>query len=193
MLLHSFSLIRPRRPRCPLPRLCSIIYHHPCLAHSWHLWGGEAWIREKKCNNKKYSGLRWVDGHGDRLKIYNAVVTGGSGTKVSFIVKCIWRIYQILVFDSEHQNQNTNKIKYSKYMKHNNPIQTVVQPYFRYLSLNYPINNLSVKLDDVIQGNYIITFVMAVMDTFNLISVGITKNRKKEIMFFIRRIIPKWW
>ena len=78
-------------------------------------------------------------------------------------------------------------------MKHNNLIQTVVQLYFGYLSLNYPMNNLSVKLDDVIQGNYIITFVMAVMETLNLISVVITTNRMKKIMVFIRRIIPKWW
>ena len=76
-------------------------------------------------------------------------------------------------------------------MKHNNPIQTVVRLYFRYLSLNYPINNLSVKLDDVIQGNDIITFGVAVMENFNLISVVITTNRKTEIMVFIRRIIPK--
>ena len=137
--------------------------------------------------------MRWVDRHGDRLKTYIAVVTGGRGTKVSLIVKCNWRIYLTSEFESEHQNQNTNKIKYSKYLKHNNTIQTVVWLYFRYLSLNYPINNLSVKLDDVIQGNYIITFGMAVMENFNLISVLITTNRKTLIIVLIRRIIPKWW
>ena len=76
-------------------------------------------------------------------------------------------------------------------MKHNNPIQTVVRLYYRYLSLNYPINNLSVKLDDVIHGNDIITFDVVVMENFNLISVLITTNRKTEIMVFIRKIIPK--
>ena len=67
-------------------------------------------------------------------------------------------------------------------MKHNNPIQTVIQLYFWYLSLNFPINNLSVKLDDVIQGNDIITFGVAVMENLKLISVVITTNRKTEIM-----------
>ena len=76
-------------------------------------------------------------------------------------------------------------------MKHNNPIQTVVRLYFRYLSLNYPINNLIVKLDDVIHGNDIITSGMVVMEKFNLISVVITTNRKTEIMVFIIKIILK--
>ena len=73
-------------------------------------------------------------------------------------------------------------------MKHNNIIQIVVRLYFRYLSLNNPINNLIVKLDYVIHGNDIITFGVAVMDNFNLISVVITTNRKTEIMVFIRKI-----
>ena len=77
-------------------------------------------------------------------------------------------------------------------MKHINLIQTVVRLYFWYLSLNYPINNLSVKLDDVIHGNDIITFGVAVMENFNLISVVITTNRNTEIMVFARRIIPKF-
>ena len=94
-------------------------------------------------------------------------------------------------FESEHQNQNINKIKYSKYFKHNNPIQTVVRLYFRYLSLNYPINNLSVKIDDAIQCNNIITFGVEVMENFNLISVVIATNRKTEIIVFIIGIIPK--
>ena len=148
---------------------------------------------KKQCDNTKYSGLRWVDRHGGILKPYIAVVTGGRGTKVSFIVKFIRRIYQIWEFESEHQNQNTNKIKYSKYLKHNNTIQTVVWLYFRYLSLNHPVNNLSVKLDDVIHGNDIIAFDVTVMVNFNPITVAITTNRKTEIMVFIRRIIPKWW
>ena len=76
-------------------------------------------------------------------------------------------------------------------MKHNNQIQTVVRLYFRYLCLNHPINNLNVKLDDVIQGNDIITFGVAVMDNFNLINEVITKNRETEIMVLIRKIIPK--
>ena len=118
-------------------------------------------------------------------------MTGGRGTKVSFVVKGIRRIKIILEFESEHQNQNSNKIIYSKYLKHNNPIQTVVQLYFRCLSLNYPIKNRGVKIDDVIQCNYIITFGVGVMENFNLISVVITTNRKTEIIFFIRRIIPK--
>ena len=94
-------------------------------------------------------------------------------------------------FEPERRNQNTNKIKDSKYLKHDNPIQTVVRLYFRYLSLDHPINNISVKLDDVIHGNYIITFGVAVMDNFNLISVVITTNIKTEIMVFIRKIIHK--
>ena len=117
----------------------------------------------------------------------------GSGYKVSFVVKCIWRIYQISEFESEHQNQNTNKIKYSKYLKHDSPIQTVVQLYFQYLSLDYPINNISVKTDDFIRCNFIIKFGVVVMENFNLISVVITTNRRTEIIKFIRRIIPKWW
>ena len=93
--------------------------------------------------------------------------------------------------ESERRNQNTNKIKDSKYLKHNNPIQVVVRLYFRYLSLNHPINNLSVKPGDVINGNDIITFGVAAMENFKLISVVITTNRKTEIMVFIRKIIPK--
>ena len=72
-------------------------------------------------------------------------------------------MYTIMEFESEHQNQNTIKIKHSKYLKHNNSIQTVVQLYFRYLSLNYPINNFSVKIDVIIQCNCIITFGVALM------------------------------
>ena len=86
-------------------------------------------------------------------------------------------MYQISEFELERRNQNTNKIKDIKYLKHNNQIQTVVRLYFRYLSLNNPINNLSVKLDDVINGNDIITFDVAVMENFNLITVVITTNR----------------
>ena len=149
--------------------------------------------KRKKGNKTITSGLQWVDCHGDRLKTYIAVVTGGQGTKVSFVVKCIWKIWIISEFESEHQNQNTNKIKYTKYLKHNNPIQKSVRLCFWYLSLNYPINNIGVKIDDVIQCNYIITVGMAVMDNFNLISVVINTNRKTEIIVFIRRIIPKWW
>ena len=76
-------------------------------------------------------------------------------------------------------------------MKHNNQIQTAVQIYFRYLFLNHPINNLNVKLDDVIHGNDIIKFGVAVMENFNLITVVITTNRKIEIIVFIRKVIPK--
>ena len=63
--------------------------------------------------------------------------------------------------------------------------------YFRYLSLNDPINNISVKLDDVIHGNDIITFGVAVMENLNLISVVINTNGKTEIIVFTRNIIPK--
>ena len=91
----------------------------------------------------------------------------------------------------EHQNQNTNKIKYSKYLKHNNPIQTVVRLYFRYFSLIDPINNQSVKIDVVIKCNYITTFGVAAIENLNLIIVVITTNRKTEIIVFIKRIIPK--
>ena len=76
-------------------------------------------------------------------------------------------------------------------MKHNNPIQTVVRLYFRYLNPNDPIDNLTVKLDDVIHGNDIITFYVAVMENFNLISVVITTNIKTEIIVFIGKIISQ--
>ena len=88
-------------------------------------------------------------------------------------------------------NQNTNKIKDSKYLKHNNQIQTVLRLYLRYLCLNHPINNLNVKLDDVIHGDDIIMFGVAVMENFNLITVVMTTNRNTEIMVFIRKVIPK--
>ena len=94
-------------------------------------------------------------------------------------------------FKSERSNQNTNKIKDSKYLKHNDQIQTVVRLYFWYLCLNHPINNLNVKLDDVINGNDIITYGVAVMKNFNIISVVINTNRKTEIMIFIRKVVPK--
>ena len=42
--------------------------------------------------------------------------------------------------------------------------------------------NLNAKLDDVIHGNDIITYGMAVMDNFNLINAVITTNIKTEIM-----------
>ena len=45
--------------------------------------------RKKKCNNTINSGLRLVDHHGDRLKTYIAVETGGRDTKVYFVVKFI--------------------------------------------------------------------------------------------------------
>ena len=102
-----------------------------------------------------------------------------------------FKIYQISAFELECRNQNTNKIKDSKYLKHNNQIQTVVRLYFRYLFLNRPIHNINVKLDDVIHGNDIITYGVAVMENFNLLNVVITTNRKTEIMVFIRKIIPK--
>ena len=76
-------------------------------------------------------------------------------------------------------------------MEHNNKIQTVVRLKFRYLCLNHPINNLNVKLDDVIHGNDIITYGLAVMENFDLINVVITTNRKTEIMVLIRKVIPK--
>ena len=40
------------------------------------------------------------------------------------------------------------------------------------------MHNLTVKLNDVINGNDIITYGVAVMDDFNLISVVITTNRQ---------------
>ena len=76
-------------------------------------------------------------------------------------------------------------------MKHNNQIQTFVRLNFWYLCLNNPINNLNVKLNDVIHGNDTITFGVVAMDNFNLISVVITTNKKTEIMVFIRKVIPK--
>ena len=67
-------------------------------------------------------------------------------------------------------------------MKHNNQIQTVVRLYFRYLCLDHPIKNLNVKLDDVIQGNNIITYGVGIMENFNLINVVITTDRETEIV-----------
>ena len=43
-------------------------------------------IKKKNYNNTINSGLRWVDRHGEILITYVAVVTGGQGTKVSFVV-----------------------------------------------------------------------------------------------------------
>ena len=76
-------------------------------------------------------------------------------------------------------------------MKNNNQIQTFLRLNFRYLFLNDPINNLNVKIDDVIQGNNISTYDVAVMDNFNNLSVVINIHLKTEIMFSIRKIIPK--
>ena len=47
------------------------------------------------------------------------------------------------------------------------------------------------KLDDVIHGNDIITYSVAVMENFNLISVVSNTNIKTEIMVLIRKVIPK--
>ena len=118
----------------------------------------------------------------------------GSGYQIFFYSKMYLKnLSNFRIWIGTSESKYWNKIKYSKYLKHNNPIQTVVRLYSRYLSLNHPINNLSVKLDDGIHGNDIIMFGVAVMENFNLISVVITTNRKIEIMVFIRRIIPKWW
>ena len=51
--------------------------------------------------------------------------------------------------------------------------------------------NINVKLDDVIHGNDIITYGVAVMENFKPISVVITTDRNTEIMVFIRKVIPK--
>ena len=42
-----------------------------------------------------------------------------------FVVKWIFNINQISEIESERWNQDTNKIKDSKYLKQNNPIQPV--------------------------------------------------------------------
>ena len=42
--------------------------------------------KNKNYNNTINSGLRWVDRHGEIFITYIAVVTGGRGTKVSFVV-----------------------------------------------------------------------------------------------------------
>ena len=90
---------------------------------------------------------------------------------------------QISEFESERRNQNTNKIIDSKYLKHNNQIQTVLRLYFRYLCLNHPINNLNVKLDDVIHGNDIITFGVAVMENSRPINMVRRKvSRAKRLI-----------
>ena len=93
------------------------------------------------------------------------------------------RFHQMSQNTSECWNQNTNKIKCGKYLKHNIQIELVVRLYFRYLTLIHPIKNISVKLDDGMHGSDIITFGVVVMENFNLISVVFTANRKTEIMF----------
>ena len=108
-----------------------------------------------------------------------------------FLVKWIWNKYQISEIESERRNQTTNKIKDSKYLKQNNQIQTVVRLIFRSLFLNYSINNLNVKLDDVIHGNDISTYDVAGMENFDNLSVVITTHWKTEIMVLIRKILPK--
>ena len=90
---------------------------------------------------------------------------------------------QISEFESECQNQNTNKIKGSKYLKYNSPIKTVVRIYLRYLSLNHTLHNLSVKLDDAIHGNYIITFGVAVMENFNLLIMELPQIERQKSWF----------
>ena len=49
----------------------------------------------------------------------------GSMHKGFFFVKLILNINQISEIESERWNQDTNKIKDSKYLKQNNPIQPV--------------------------------------------------------------------
>ena len=70
-------------------------------------------------------------------------------------------------FESERQNKNTNKIKESKYLKQKNQMQSVVRLNFQYLCLNHLLNNINVKLDDVIHGNDISTNGVVVMYNFN--------------------------
>ena len=82
-------------------------------------------------------------------------------------------------------------MKDSEYLKPNNQIRTVVRLYLWYLWLNHKINNINVKTDNVIHGNDISTYSVAIMKNFNLVSVVITTNRKIEIMVFIGKIIPK--
>ena len=76
-------------------------------------------------------------------------------------------------------------------MKENNPIQTVVGLNFWYLCLNHPINNLNVKIDNVIHDNGISTYNMVVMDNFNDVSVVITTHFREDITVSIRKIITK--
>ena len=51
--------------------------------------------------------------------------------------------------------------------------------------------NLNVKLGDVIHGNDISTYGVAVMENFKILSVVISTHRNTEIMIFIRNIITK--
>ena len=53
------------------------------------------------------------------------LINWGSVYKVFFFVKWIWNRNQISEIQSERQNQNTNKIKDSKYLKQNNSVQPV--------------------------------------------------------------------
>ena len=53
-------------------------------------------------------------------------------------------------------------------------MKTVVQLNFRYSCLNHPMNNLNVKIDDVIHGNYISKYTVAVMENLKNLSVVIT-------------------
>ena len=51
--------------------------------------------------------------------------------------------------------------------------------------------NLNVKLDDFIDDNDISTYGVAIMENFNNLGVVIATHWNTEIIFFIRKIIPK--
>ena len=76
-------------------------------------------------------------------------------------------------------------------MKQNNSLQTVVRLNLQYLCLNSPIENLNVKIDDVIHVNDINMYDIAVMENFDSVNVVINTHLKREIVVSIRKIIHK--
>ena len=61
----------------------------------------------------------------------------------------------------------------------------------RHLCLNNPINNINVKIDDVIHVSNISTYDVAVMENLKKLGVVISTHLRTEIIVFIRKIIPK--
>ena len=76
---HHINWVRPHTPPPPQKNSRS---HRTC----------DRKIKLKNDNNTINRRLWWVDRHGEILITYIAVVIGGRGTKVSFVVEWIWRL-----------------------------------------------------------------------------------------------------